>query len=197
MKRHRVILVTSLTLALLGGCATPPKDRFYTLNPVATADPAASRPSYTVTVGLVTVPDVVDRPQLVRKLDANRVEMEEHERWAEPLKSNIGQVIAANLAKLLGGARVAAYPQSASADADYQVAVDVQRFDSGPGATASIEVLWTVRSAKGAVLKAGRSAISEPVQEGDTAALVAAYDRALAAASRDIAQALRAALPAS
>lgn len=197
MKRHALVLVAGLALATLGGCASAPEERFYTLSAVATADPPVARAAYSVAVGPVSVPEMVDRPQLVLRLDANRVAILEYARWATPLQSGIGQVVAANLAQLLGdGARVAAYPQGAMAEPDYRVAVDVQGFESAPGATASLDVLWTIRSARGVLVKAGRSTISEPARGSDTEALVAAHDRALAALSRDIARSLLSARPA-
>lgn len=196
MKHHVLVLAAGLALATLGGCASAPEERFYTLSAVATANPAAPRATYTVAVGPVTVPDTVDRPQLVLRLDANRVAIQEHTRWAAPLQSGIGQVVAANLAQLLGGARVAAYPQNATTDPDYRVAVDVQRFESAPGTAASLDALWTIRSTQGTVLKAGRTTVSEPAPGSDTEALVAAHDRALATLSRDIARFLPGTRPA-
>lgn len=182
----RLLLAT--VLALAGGCAGTPPARFHTLSPVAEAAPAAAAAAYSVAIGPVSVPDTVDRPQLVLQLDANRVEILEQTRWAAPLQSAIGQVIAANLTRLLGGARVAAYPQRAAAEPDYEVTVDVLRFESTLGSAASLDVLWSIRGAKGRVLKAGRSTVREPAEAQDTDSLVAAHDRALAAVSRDIAR---------
>lgn len=190
-RRHTLTLITSLALTVLSGCASSPATHFYTLSPVAAVSPASAQAPYTVGVGLVTVPETVDRPQLVVRIDANRVALVEQARWAEPLQSGIGNVVAANLSRLLGGAWVSAYPQSSTTAADYQVLLDVQRFDSAPGSAATIEVLWKVSNAKGAVVKAGRSAVSEPTNGSGNEALVAAHDRALAAVSRDIALALK------
>lgn len=195
MKHPIPVFVTGLILTTLGGCASPPDERFYTLSAIAAADPAMAARAYTVSVGPVSVPEMVDRPQLVLRLDANRVAILEHERWAAPLPSGIGQVVATNLAQLLGDVRVAVYPQNATANPDYRVALDVQRFESTPGAAASLDVLWTIRNAKGVLVKASRSTVSEPARSADTEALVAAHDRALAALSRDIARALPTARP--
>ncbi|MFC0709797.1 PqiC family protein [Azorhizophilus paspali] len=192
MKRLARVLVASLTL---GGCASAPVERFYTLSAVAVADPATQPRAYSVTVDPVGVPEMVDRPQLVLRLDANRVSIMEHERWATPLQSGIGQVVAANLTRLLGGAWVAAHPMSATTAPDYRVTLDVQRFESAPGTAADLDVLWTIRSARGVLVKTGRSTLSEPPGGAGTEALVAAHDRALAALSRDIARAFPASPP--
>lgn len=191
MKRVIVVLLSCLALAGLAGCASPLPERFYTLEARAAAEPAAAPVAYSVAVGPVSVPDLIDRPQMVLRADANRVTIAEQARWAEPLKSSIARVIAGNLAQLLNGARVAVYPQSASDGADYRVFIDVQRFESALGTAATIELLWTVRAATGKAEKAGRSVIREAAAGGDHEALVAAHERALAALSRDIAAAVR------
>ncbi len=196
MKRLVPALATSLALALLGGCASAPEEHFYTLSAIATPASTMPRSKTSVSVGPVTLPELVDRPQLVLQRDANRVSILEYQRWAAPLGSTIGQVVAANLTRLLGGARVAAYPQSASTDSDYRVVLDVQSFESSPD-TARLEVLWAIRDSKGELVRAGRSTLSEPTGGGDTAALVAAHDRALAALSREIAGFIPANRPAS
>jgi uncharacterized lipoprotein YmbA len=185
-----------LLLALvLAGCASSPKERFYTLSSGAVRQPAAPPgaypAAYRVAVGPVTVPALVDRPQMVLRDGAHRVTLAEQSRWAEPLKDSIERVVAGNLDLLLDGARVAAASQGAAAAACYRVLLDVQRFDSALGEAATLEVLWTVRAADDSVAAAGRSAIREPAGGPGYDALVAAHDRALVALSREIAAAMR------
>ncbi len=178
-------------LVAASGCARSPVVNFYTLTAVApeAASPAAAY--HSVVVGPVTLPELVDRPQLVIRVDANRVDILETYRWAEPLKNEIPRLLAENLARLLRPARVSTYGQSASRDAEYRVLVDIQRFESIPGDGVTIGSLWSVsRNAVGAIPRKGRSLVHEPAVGAGYDALVAAHGRALAAISRDIAQAL-------
>src|SRR5258706_12294817 len=99
------------------------------------------------------VPDLVDRPQMVLRIGANKVMIAEYARWAEPLKSEIPRVIAANLTFLIGGAQVSTYPQKTNADADCQVFIDLRRFDSPLGDAATVEALWDGRLPKGRKLR--------------------------------------------
>jgi uncharacterized lipoprotein YmbA len=179
-----------LVLLALAGCGSSPRERFYTLGagPVHTRTQGAAA-AYSVGVGPVTVPTIVDRPQIVLRTGANRVSLAEQSRWAEPLKDSIPRVIAGNLAQLLNADHVSAYPQAMSSDADYQVQIDVQRFESAPGDAATIDVLWSVQAA-GETRKEGRSLVREAAGGNDYDALVAAHDRALLAVSRDIASAI-------
>jgi len=182
--------ILCLAVALLAGCSSSPKVTFYTLNVAATDETPAPNLN-SVAIGPITLPDLLDRPQLVVRKSANRVEILETHRWAESPKSEIPRIIAADLGILLKPARVSTYPQNAGLEADYRVLLDIQRFEMTVGEGVGLEVLWSVRRSDGGVPKTGRSKVSEPVGAAGYDALVAAQSRALAAVSRDLARALR------
>jgi len=156
------------------------------------AAPAGSESAYSIAVGPITLPEVVDRPQFVLRVGPNEVSIVELHRWAGPLKSEIPRIIADNLAAVLNVKRVAAYPQSAGDNADYRVLVDIQRFDSTMGESATIDALWTVKRVSDGVLRTGRSMARESSSGGSYDAVAAAHSRALATISREIAEAIRA-----
>lgn len=184
------ITILCLAVAVLAGCSRSPKVTFYTLNVAATNETPAP-PLNSVAIGPVTLPDLLDRPQLVVRTSTNRVDILETHRWAESLKSEIPRIIAADLGILLKPARVSTYPQSAGLEADYRVLLDIQRFEMTVGEGVGLEALWSVRRSDGGVPKTGRTVVSEPVSAAGYDALVAAQSRALAAVSRDLTQALR------
>lgn len=188
--RRPVIVAMAL---LAAGCAGTPEPRFYTLS--AQIESVAYAPGPSVAVSAVTVPDVVDRPQLVVTVNANEVIIVERHRWAEPLKGELGRVIAENLSRMTGNARIAAYPQNASLNAEYRVLVDFQRFAGRPEGEVLLDALWSLRAANGDVLRSGRTRAQESADKGYDA-LVAAYSRALSTISAEIAEALKA-LPAA
>ena len=195
MTRERMhIAIMSVMVIVLAGCGSSPTARFYTLS--AGAAPEGAAPSqtaaYRISVGPVTVPEVVDRPQLVVRTGANQVTILEQQRWAEPLQSDIPRVIALNLSQSLGAKQVSASSQNAISNPEYRVFVDIQRFDSVPGEAVTIDALWTVRRASGDP-STGRSLVTEPAGREGYDALVAAHSRALARVSRDIAEAIRSA----
>jgi uncharacterized lipoprotein YmbA len=182
---------TSLfALALLCGCGSSPTASFYTLRGGPDLQSSTSQATYRVVVGPLTIPDLVDRPQLVLRKAGNQVMVSEQVRWASPLRSEIPRVIASNLAQMLKDARVSAYPQSSEVNPDYVVAVDVIRFDSIVGDTAVLEALWTVRPSKPADEKSGRVVLEEKTRGASYDELVAAHERALSTLSREIAEAI-------
>ncbi len=172
-----------LSLVFLAACASPGRERFYTLDAPEPAAVAEGAPS--VAVVSVTVPDLVDRPQIVVRAGPNQVGISEQARWAEPLRGAIARVVAANLASGLG-ARVA--PQR-GADADYRVTLDVQRFESTLGDGVLIDAVWSV-APKSGERRVGRTVAREKARGPDYDGLAAAHSAALGVISRQIAAAI-------
>jgi uncharacterized protein len=187
----RIAVVTAawMLLALGAGCASSPS-HLYTLSPsaTATAAPNATSSALVVVVGVVSLPAIVDVPQIVVQKGPNQVWPDEFNRWASPLRSNIAQVVAADLAAILGTQRVSVVLLS---DADYRVSIDVQAFVSIPGEAATSNSLWTVWRVKDGKTQMGRTAIREPSTQMGYDALAAAHSRGLGRLSQDIADAIR------
>jgi uncharacterized protein len=181
----------ALCVAALAGCAGSPKSDFYTLS--VAAPPASPQPAapITVLIGAVSVPELVDRPQIVVNAGGNKVDIDEFARWADSLKSQIPRVIRADLAQQLNGARVAASPMGGDPAAAYRVQIDVQRFEAALGDAATVEVLWSVSPPGKGQRTDGRSTVREPCAGPGFDAVVAAYSQALGAVSQDIAAAIR------
>ena len=188
MSQRSVHLISIAFIAAIAGCSTAPS-RFYSLDSTATADssPAAHA---SVMVGPVTIPASVDQPEIVVRVAANRVEVDEFNRWVSPLGDGIARAVAGDLVVLLGSPDVAA-AQLANFNPDYRVTIDVQRFESIRGDAAVVEAVWTVRKTAGGETRSGRTVAREPVQGQGFDALAAAHSRALAKMSADIAAAIR------
>ena len=195
MKTHikHLVSIASVTV-LLAGCASAPS-HFYTLNSTAKAD-GSPEAQYAVAVGPVSIPAEVDRPQLTVQSGQNRVEIEEFNRWAAPLRENIARAVAGDLAILLGTPRVTGVPL-ANFNPDYRVTIDIQQFESvrdqtTGNATAVIEAIWVVRPTKEGAARSGRTVARESATGDSFEALAAAHSRALAKVSSAIAAAIRA-----
>ena len=190
----------------LAGCASSSDERFYTLSETSFGEARASDAATSATssavprgatgplrivISAVTVPDLVDRPQIVTRDSANRVNVSERNQWAEPLKSAIGRIVAARLAETLAPARVAAYPQSSIADPDLRITIDVQRLDAIPGGQAVIDALWSVRRSSDGMIRPGRTLATRQVDGVGYEEAVRAWSAALQDVSRDIGIAAR------
>jgi uncharacterized lipoprotein YmbA len=192
--------IAAIAIAGIAGCASAPPERFYTLSG-AMATPArasADDPRGPTVVAPAAVPELVDRPQLVVSTGANQVAILEQQRWAEPLRQAIARVVAEDLGRQLGAARVSTGDQALRRP-DCRVYLDVRRLDARRGVAVDLEALWTVTCVGGVELT-GRSLAREPaVDLGNdlgTEAIVVAQRRALRVLARDLGQALRATAPA-
>jgi uncharacterized lipoprotein YmbA len=194
----RTLTAIAAVLAI-AGCGTSPKPRFYTLSPqpavagAPTGTAASDRPR--ILVGPVMLPDAVNRPQLVTRVGANEVAIEEQHRWAGPLKDEVPRILAADLERLTRNPRLTADPFAAATAVDYRLTVDFQRFEGVVGDDVTLDASWTVLHANGDVVSTGRSVLHEPAGAPGYDALTAAYSRALAKLADSIAPALNA-LPA-
>ncbi|MBP2676051.1 MAG: hypothetical protein H6Q84_2891 [Deltaproteobacteria bacterium] len=189
MMRRLAAHVLLYSLAVAGaGCASP-RSSFYTLSPPA--KPEAASAGYSVAVGPVSVPEVVDRPQIVVRSGPNQVSIDEFHRWASPLPEEIARAVAGNLGSAPGTPQVSVYPGPASTGARYRVVIDVMSFDSAPGDSATLDAVWIVRSGQDGPPRTGRTTVREAAQENSYPALVAAHGRALGKLSADIAGAIR------
>jgi uncharacterized lipoprotein YmbA len=75
-------------------------------------NPVLVPPDYSISIGPVTLPATVDRPQMVVQTGPNQVWIDEFHRWASPLQNDIARVLVENIATLLGTPRASAFPQS-------------------------------------------------------------------------------------
>ncbi len=208
MKRVRPVLAglpgqrigAVLIAAVLSGCAgsgTP--ESFFALNDggvvqsTTSASGAASRerPLPGIVISAVTVPELVDRPQIVTRDSANRVVVSEQNLWAEPVRSGIARTLAVRLSRALADAgrpaQVAAYPQSSIVDPALRITVDVIRFDAVPNGEAVVDALWSIRRPAAGTVRSGRTVASAPIAGTGYDAIVQGWNEALRIVDRDIA----------
>lgn len=190
MRRTTAALGIIAALLLASACSRSPRVTFYTLTPDSPVQGAPPSPrQLSVAVGPVTIPELVNRPQLVVRLAPNRVDVLESHRWAEPLKTEIPRLMAADLGRVLGSSRVTAYGQAAGGEPDYRVLVDLTRLEAVPGESVAIEANWLVRGAGGA-RREGGTLVREKVSGAGYEAVAAAFSRALAGVCAEIAKSI-------
>ena len=148
-------------------------------------------------VGPLEFPRYLDRPEIVTRDGSNRLIVADAHRWGGSLRNDILRVVADDLGRLLGTARVAVYPTEPRFPAAYRVLLDVREFEGVPGekrrrcACAGRSPRWP----DGHALVVEESRIEQPVASASYDDLVAAESAALGTLSRQIAERM-AALPA-
>ncbi len=181
-------IVAGAAMAIMAGCASPPS-RFYTISGATANATAAAGPS--IAVGPVSIPAVVDRPEIVVTIGENEVWLDEFNRWASPLADGISVAVVENLSALLATPNVALLANTTTFNVDFRVAIEVQRLESIPGSSALIDAVWNVRRVKDGVSVTGRATARETPADKGYDALAAAHSRAVNRLSQDIADAIR------
>lgn len=185
------IAACAVVLAVSAGCGSSPT-RFYALNSLpqgAGSTGGAARPGPAIGVGPVSVPERLNRPEIVTWANESMLHLADFDQWASPLQDSITRVLAENLSVLLPTDRAAIFPWPSDTPIDYEVRVEVTRFEGALGRDCSLIARWSILRRAGKQTKAGRSSHTEPAGESYTT-LVAAQSRLVGTLSRDIAAAL-------
>ncbi len=140
-------MVLLAPLALAAARCTSPEPALYMLRPVP-GTPQGGGP-VAVKLARATLAGYLDRSEIVRDSTANRLDVASGERWAEPLGSMIGRVLALNLSQRLPGSTVFTEEGALSVDAAATVELDVQRFDLDPDGMAVLLVQVAVQQRNG------------------------------------------------
>ncbi|MGD2118673.1 MAG: PqiC family protein [Chromatiales bacterium] len=188
---YRIFVATAL-LIYLTACSVGGPTReahFYVLNslPGEAVEQTTQQP-LSIGVGPVVLPELIERPQIVTRMVANRVELNEFERWGGDLNKNVVQVLSQNLMTRLRTEQVIAYPWHRKDSPDLQVSVRFLRFDGRLGKSADLSGVWQLYNGKqDCQLHSQTFNISTAPPSSDYAGLVAAMSAGLAQLSQFIA----------
>ena len=198
-QKHITIIVLSLALAGCLGGQSPPTS-FYMLSPLnpsqtgtleATADGR-------IRIGLstVTVPEYLNRSEIVINLDNTVYQLADFSKWAEPLSNNLTRVLEENLTNLLHDDSIVIFLASdSSIPFDYRLEVDVLRLDGNLGDHVTLVAQWALLETEEDDLKLmRRSEYREQAVDNTYKELVMAKSRTIEKLSQDIALNVKTAL---
>ena len=139
-----VIVVAAVSF--VAGCASTPPTNFYTLSSVVPEKPtgSAQTPTVVVAIGPVSLPDYIDRPQIVTRESAYAVKVASYDQWAGPLSDMVPRVLIDNVAAALPQDRVVGFPRVSGTSFDYRIAIDITRFDADPSGAATLVAHWQI-----------------------------------------------------
>jgi hypothetical protein len=138
-------------------------------------------------VGPIDFPAYLHRLEVVTATSPNQLDLSAEKRWGEPLDKDFSRVLTENLTQLLNTQQVEMYPWSRKVRVDYQIVVEVQRFETNSNGQSQLAARWIIKDgATGKNLYASETRASASVGTGEAAASVALSEN-LATLSRDIA----------
>lgn len=199
--RLGAFLALGVVLPLMTGCEAiigepAPPVVFNILNavPAIEAEPRgeALRRGTIIGVAPVTVPNYLDTQQIVTRSTPNTLSRAQEHQWGAPLGENMTNVLAENLGAMIPTQQVLVLPGSAPVRPDYEVAVEVSKFERDADGAVTLIARWVLLD-RGSVITLRRSVYTADAPLDDYDAIAAAMSDTLARLSEEIAAVIRSA----
>lgn len=176
--------ITGLAACGFGGTSNPA--RFYAITTPTVASVRGPEKSVNIVIENVSVPQSVDRPQIVvKEPNSNMVTVSEFDRWIEGLNTALPVAISENMNMYTKNINARPGRNAATANnAKYIVSVDFVRFETELGGDIAISAWWTVSNDRGDILVQKKTNLSAPTpnaeDEIDYDAIVAEQSKLIA-----------------
>lgn len=158
----------------------PDHSKFFILTPVADRAPTeltpantANDPGLTIGIGPIDFPDYLRRPEVVTLASPNQLDLAAEKRWGEPLDKDFARVFAENISCLLKTQQLEKYPWPVRTHIDYQIVIDVQRFETTSDGQSQLVARWIIKDGSGKDLYASETRASSPVGSGEAGPSIA------------------------
>ncbi len=129
--RGALLAAMGAGMVVLAGCGSSPSPVLYTL----AAQQGAAIPTQKLSVELrrVGLAGYLDRPEMVRGTVDFRLQVNDGDRWGEPLGRMLDRILTEDLVQRLPNAAVFAESGAISTRPDTVLEIDIQRLDADPG----------------------------------------------------------------
>jgi len=198
MVTARTITLCILASLMLVACGSSPPVSYYGLWPTNTAPRPDADDAAIVGFGPLSMPDYLNRSQIVTRGAGAEMKVDEYNRWSEPLGPALHRTVSTNVDNLLDGVVVVAFPYDSviRSQVDYRALGEVSRFDADRSGRVVLDVLWAISEVGSDIAVPPHRAHYETqaAKAGDPAAIAEAMNEALVLFSRDIADQLSAVL---
>jgi len=119
---------------------------YYTLSETPSGTRLTTPPDMVpVRLDRVTIPNELDRSQIVRRIDPTQVQIVESDRWAAPLDDMIRRVLSDNLAARLPANLVADPNEPSAGEKRQSLSVDIQEFYGDTNCAVTLRAAWALK----------------------------------------------------
>jgi uncharacterized lipoprotein YmbA len=138
------------------------------------------------------MPNYLDAPQIVVRTTRNTLDRAYLHEWGAPLANNFASVLAENLGVMIPTKAVTVLPSGLFFRPDFQVSVDVLKFERDAEGLVTLIARWALIGGNGEELVTmQRSVFQQPAPADDYDAIAAALSTTVAQLSQEIAAAIR------
>lgn len=138
------LAIITLSALVLTSCGRSKPSNFYVLTPMSPKRTQVFRKHLNIGVGPVSLAQYLNKPEIVTRKNNNQLALAEFHRWGESLDSNITRVIGENITAQMPGSHAFNYPWTAQTPVDYQVIVDVRRFEMNEKDHCILKAQWSI-----------------------------------------------------
>ena len=188
-----IIYASSLVLI---GCASTQPAQYYMLTGIEdireNTSPTISTSGARIGLGPINFPEYLERSAIILRSPGAEIIINDYHRWAEPLDKNFLRVLSGNLQTLLNNTSIVMFPWNNSKDIDYQVVIQVARFDADLSNTVQLAAHWTIqRKSDGKILHEQKSIITQTAESKDFPVIVETQSKVTGILSHEIATELQ------
>jgi uncharacterized protein len=185
----------SIFLVFSLSCAGSPDPIFYALS-TRTGSALSSAP-LKIELRNPGLPGYLDRPYIVRRVTAERLELAADERWGAPLDAMVGATLADDLSARLPNCVVFSEAGALSPAADVRVEIEISRFELTDNGSVELVAQVAARWASPDATRMERQTFSLRPTSHNTADLVASMSQVLGLLADAVAQTVRKGPPAT
>lgn len=190
--KQAVMLLLCFTLSGVYGCGQRSQPAtFYLLSPLSETEAVygdnAAQP-VKISVGPVRMSPYLKRKQLVIRSGENKLIIREFNRWGEPLRENFQRVLVENLYLLLSTPHIYEFDHLLGKDIDFQVIIDIKRFDVSDSGQAVLSAFWSITDSEGRRLLRDKTVIHLEIRCLESRTIVKTLNKILTDFSIEIAE---------
>jgi uncharacterized lipoprotein YmbA len=175
-------------------CGSSPPIQKYILTPSIENDTEtlSETPEITIGIGSIEFSEYLKRPEIVSFKGNNELNVDEFNRWAEPLEKNFERVLIENLSRLIPTDRIYIFPWQEEEPNSFQITIVVNEFGMRSDSSVVLDARWSVsKKVKRDFLMTQRSFYTENEAGVSTEGKVALLSDLVGKFSRDLANEIR------
>lgn len=187
---HRAAALLSAAICL-SACGSSPPVNYYTLEALESGYDKVSADAARLGIGPFRMPDYLTRTKIVTRGENARVQVDDFNRWIEPVGEAFHTIVAANVDAMTSDVVAVAFPYRFLDSSELRVVGRIERFDADRRGQVELVVQWgiTTHDADFVVPPQRRIYRAQAGDPRDYNAIAGAMSEALQLLSREIADA--------
>ncbi len=190
------VMLILLSVILFTHCGSSPPVQKYILTPSIENDTETlsgkENTEITIGIGSIEFSEYLKRPEIVSFKGNSELNVDEFNRWAEPLEKNFERVLIENLSRLIPTDRIYIFPWQEEEPNSFQITIVVNDFGMRSDSSVVLDARWSVtKKFKRDFLMTQRSFYTDNAAGVSIEGKVALLSELVGKFSRDIANEIR------